>query len=190
MDAVAAKMEEYKAVRAEILVAINSQHASLRFGSAVVLALFVFAVRDRGPMDGGEFTTCFTYFVLLLAIPIICYVTIMIWLGEVWRMMRAGEYLELLEREINYQHFGEERVLNWENWRRSLRSQKVHVFLRGNYWGTLVLFFGGSVFSIVMGTYLLSAADRPVLAVTAGIVNVVLLVVVIMLTHAALRRFR
>ena len=188
VDPIDAKMEEYRAVRAEILASINAQQSNLRFGSAIVLAMIIFAM--RGAIDDANEDSLFPLLVLLLAAPMSCYIAIVMWIGELWRMMRAGEYVEQLEREINQEHFENKKILNWENWRRSDANSKVDFMLRGNYWGTLVLFFGGALFSILIGTFLAYSDGKTGLAVSVGLANIVLLTLVVFLTRRATRRFR
>ena len=190
MKAIAVKMEEYKAIRAEILASISAQQSILRFGSAIVLAMVVFVIRDLGSLRNPTEVSWFVSLVLLVVVPLSCYTTVIIWLGEIWRMMRAGEYLEIFEREMNDSDFQNQNVLNWENWRRSTGNTKVHFLLRGNYWGTAVLFYGGSLLSIILGTYLLFKIDETTIAFAACAANSGLLLLMILLTHSATRRFR
>ncbi len=87
-------IEEYKTLRAESLTAIQTQQAVIRYGLAIVGVLVATALNtwDKLVLSAAVF---------LVFLPIVCYLILMIWMGEVARMMRVGRYLYGLEKRIN-----------------------------------------------------------------------------------------
>ena len=100
-------LEEYKALRAEVLTAMQMQYTTLTFGTATIGVLFGFGAnvwKAKEPLAAE--------IVFLAAVPILAYLVLVIWMGELTRMIRAGAYVAFLEVRIN-RAVGE-RALGWE----------------------------------------------------------------------------
>ncbi|HEY3380024.1 MAG TPA: hypothetical protein VGL77_21325 [Armatimonadota bacterium] len=138
-------MEEYRSIRQESLDAMKLQQSVLNFGVAALAALFAaaFNLWDRYP-----FLAEMVFFWL---IPPICSIALIIWVGEVARMMRAGIYLTELEEKINaafgynQRHvFGD--PLGWENWLRQENRQ-----LAWNYKAIIAFFLLAAFAAVLFG---------------------------------------
>src|SRR4051812_32693025 len=82
-------IEEYKTLREESLQAQRQHHSALQLGFsglAVLVGLSV-ALRDR----------TVAAVVLLAAVPLLVVATVLIWLNELRRMVRAGAFLVEVE---------------------------------------------------------------------------------------------
>lgn len=105
-------LAEYSAVRAEVIQALQAQHAIVSYGAsviAVVTAVGIGTADDKTSAAGHLFT-----FMFLVLIPVLIVVIYMVWGSEVLRMQRAGTYLFVLERVLNGRFPGAD-PLNWEH---------------------------------------------------------------------------
>jgi hypothetical protein len=88
-------MHEYDAIRGEVETTLGSQVAILSFGSATVGLLVAAAAalwRDQ---------TALTGMILILGVPLVCFLTLAVYSGELVRLMRAGLFLNHLECSVN-----------------------------------------------------------------------------------------
>jgi hypothetical protein len=87
-------LHEYDALRAEVTTSLQTQHATLAFGSATLglVAAGGFQLVDRDPTSLA--------LIFVVAVPLISLLIVTIWLGELARMMRAGRHLQLLEYQL------------------------------------------------------------------------------------------
>jgi len=141
---------EYDAIRAEIVTSLTSQVSVLSFGSATV-GLLVAAAAAL-----WEKEVWLTAAILLFVIPSICFLTLAIYGGELVRMMRAGLFMNRLEKWINEVcvatglskgHQG--RTLTWEQWG-SIRTGRGDVDLL-NRIAISAVFLGMAIGGIVVG---------------------------------------
>ncbi len=108
------ELRQYELLRKEILATINWQNQLMIAGTTIVSAIFALGV------------TIQEWRVFLIALPLVVILIIALWLVEQSRMMRAGNFLQTLEKQINEQ---ENCIcLNWEIWLRTEGnvSSKVH----------------------------------------------------------------
>lgn len=77
--------------------------------------------------------------VIVLAIPPMAFVTLALWLIEMARMMRAGNYLRMLENRLN-RELGSTGLI-WENWLRSQVSSGVFDPHTVHYWAQRISTF-------------------------------------------------
>lgn len=120
------QLKLYDHLREEILQAISTQHRTFIAESFFVSIVFSFSLMGTiflKPIEGNpiDFFTISSVLAFLIA-PAVIFLT-SLWLIEQSRMMRAGEFLERLEDEINEQLKGP--FLIWENW---LRREEVPFF--------------------------------------------------------------
>src|SRR5215216_726651 len=83
-------IQEYNALRDEILTTMQTQDGTLRFGAAtigIVIAAGFNMWSDTVPAT----------MIFLAVIPFICTMVLVIWMGEVTRMMRAGRHVQHIE---------------------------------------------------------------------------------------------
>ena len=98
-------LEEYKSIRAEVTTSIQAQISILAFGAATIG--FSFAAASQ--TSNEKFRDMF----LLVLVPLVCYLILIVWFGEVVRMMRAGTFLMRLEKRLDEDFgFG---ALTWES---------------------------------------------------------------------------
>lgn len=106
-------LEEYKTLREEILRSIDTQQTILRLGTAaagIVPAVSVNFVDEEIPQG----------VLFLLFAPLVSYLILIVWMGEVLRLIRAGAFLRGLETRINAAL--ERPALGWEYWAHQLQE--------------------------------------------------------------------
>jgi hypothetical protein len=139
-------IEEYKTLRTESLESMKGQQSTLRAGTATVGVVIAtgFNLWDKPILPG---------LIFLLFIPFICYLALVIWIGEVARMMRAGYYLTKIEQKINSIYPEVENVLLWENWLRTKDAKSRTPQMKLNYLAIIALFFATALASIIIGNF-------------------------------------
>lgn len=146
MDWLEIAIEEYKTLREESLTSMKMQQSILTFGTATIGLIITtgFNVWDKTPLPEILF--------LFLA-PAIVYLIILVWLGEVGRMFRAGRFIADIEDKINLQFPGKEKALTWENWllTRQNENKTPHHILQFHYVSIFLLFAMTSLGSIIIG---------------------------------------
>ena len=106
-------LKEYDAVKTEIADSIKTRNQILSFGQAIAALLInsiVTIINKDGYKPLGQF-------LLLVILPSLSISILLMWLGELERMIRAGNYILLIEKKIN-EELGKD-VLMWESSRRS-----------------------------------------------------------------------
>lgn len=106
MDAVELLLEEYKALRQEVVAAMSNRIATLTFGLASIGAILAASIltTKSGVLPGV---------MLALLVPTIAILVLFMWLGEYERMQRAGTFLMEIEARINREE--QRRLLTWES---------------------------------------------------------------------------
>ncbi len=139
-------IEEYKTLRQESLESMKGQQSTVRMGMATVGVVIAagFNVWDKTPLSD---------LVFLAFNPIICYLTLIIWIGEVTRMMRVGNYLSLIEKKLNGYFKEEDPIIYWENWLRTKNAKDQTPQLKDNYKAIISLFLGTAISSTAIGFY-------------------------------------
>lgn len=137
-------VEEYKALREEILTAIRAQIDILRFGSAALALLLAAggAATDNRPLLAG--------IIFVLFAPTVGATTLIMWSNEVFRMMRAAAFVFRLEDRLK-SAVGT-AVLRWEHEAHKPKDPDVE---RIHRWTIRIAFGVISIGSIVFGEYLL-----------------------------------
>lgn len=137
-------LEEYKTLRTESLESMKGQQSTLRVGAATVGVVIAagFNVWDKPLLPD---------LVFLLFTPFICYLSLVIWIGEVARMMRAGYYLSKIEQKVNSCFQNEENIIFWENWLRAKDTKGKTPQMKLNYLAIIALFFSTAFASIIIG---------------------------------------
>lgn len=136
-------LEEYKALREEVLAQFLNRNQILTFGSAILGGLIVSLKDDNNVL---------LYVSGALLIPALCTFIILLWGLHSAKIARIGIYLKSKERHIN--HFleqtgqSEHNALNWEH---SLRNSKKFTLL-GNDEIVLTLLIT-VIFTLISLTY-------------------------------------
>jgi hypothetical protein len=142
-------LAEYKALRDEILTTMETQQGTLRFGTAALSILVVGSIN----VWEDELVTTLAF---LFAIPFLSKLVITIWMGEVTRMMRAGDHLVDVERSLQkvYPEMPEP-IMRWETRLRDRHSPttrwKQHY--EWNYLAIILMFWTIAVGSMALGVY-------------------------------------
>lgn len=127
---VSVALEEYRSLRAEIIASLSMQQTVLSFSTLALGGLALAGFREVG--KSGDDALALVIF--LLALPLVSYVSLLIWLGEYARTTRAGLFLSGLEQRINT-WVGDD-ALTWE--------QFLRTPLRGRYpqyaWNVYAMF--------------------------------------------------
>lgn len=114
-------LEEYKTLRQESLGSIRLRIQILSFGLAAIILLFGVPLSSRSGINVILLNIIYTFI-----IPLLCTIIVNIWLGELYRMERAGNFLYLQELRINKainrfilsndSYYS--NILSWEGWLR------------------------------------------------------------------------
>lgn len=142
-------LAEYKALRDEILTTMETQQGTLRFGTA---ALSILAVGSLNVWEDELVTTL----AFLFAVPFLSKLVITIWMGEVTRMMRAGDHLVGVESRFQelYPEMPEP-MMRWETRLRDRHSPttrwKQHY--EWNYLAIILMFWTIALASMALGVY-------------------------------------
>jgi hypothetical protein len=123
-------MQEYNAVRGDILTSRSNQVAILSFGVAAVGLLVSAAAtlwNDAAVLAG---------LLLLFVVPVVSFLALVIYEGEMIRLMRAGLFINYLENWVNeapwqskLEDEGGGLLLTWEQWR-AIRGVDVQRYTR------------------------------------------------------------
>lgn len=134
-------MEEYKALRGEVLASMQTQQTSLSFGTATIgiLAAGGFNAWDQDVP---------AVLVFLAGIPTLSGLIVLIWLGELTRMQRAGAMLVEIEKKVNIElaATGKGNALAWET---ALRERDWK--LTWNYQAIIATFSVIAAGSLIVG---------------------------------------
>jgi hypothetical protein len=142
-------LAEYSALREEILTTMQTQQGTLRFGTATLSILVVGALN----VWDEELVASLAF---LFAIPFLVNLVITIWMGEVTRMMRAGDHLAEVESrfQVVYPEMPSP-IMRWEGGLRDPRSpttrHKRHY--EWNYLAIILIFWTMSLASMAVGVY-------------------------------------
>jgi hypothetical protein len=147
MDWLSIAIEEYKTLRNESLLSMQTQQSTLRAGTAAVSVIIAsgFSLWDSIEL--------LSEIIFLAFVPIICYLVLTIWMGEVLRMMRAGKYLSDLENKINKKLKEKPEALIWENSLRKKDAKTKTPQMLFNYLCIIGLFFTLAIGSVIIGNY-------------------------------------
>lgn len=142
-------LEEYRALRAEIVATMQTQDGGLRLG---VAAIGVVSAAGFNVWDD----TAAAALIFLAVIPFVSAVVLTVWMGEVSRMMRAGSHIHRLERCIHEMTPGlPDPIMTWETRLRDPLSNitRWERQYEWNYQAIVLLFWSIGIASIGVGTY-------------------------------------
>lgn len=153
-------IKEYEALRAEILTTMETQQGALRFGTAALSILII------GTFNVWE-DKLVTTLAFLFVVPFLSNLVITIWIGEVTRMMRAGDHVSRVEAQ--FQELYPDMPKPFMRWETGLRDPsstttrwKRHY--EWNYLAIILMFWAISVASMGLGVYRGISGGMPVSA--------------------------
>jgi hypothetical protein len=138
---IALALEEYRALRAEIILCLERRITILSYGLTAIGVLVAAAINAFGPRQSmgtnppstSPIVLSLGEVILLIVLPTTAFYVLWIWFAETRRVRRASQYLYGLERDINT--LVGKCILRWEH---SLRPER---WFNRHYWITF-LFFG------------------------------------------------
>jgi Zn-dependent protease with chaperone function len=139
-------IEEYRTVRQEELVALQSQISTLRYGVTGCVVLIGVAAQQHTDRYLG-------WAISLALVPLVVLFSAVIWMGEYERMARTGQYIAELERRIN-ERLADSiwRPLRWEGWLRENAHSRV-VGGHHRYLAIASVFIGFQIAAVAMGLH-------------------------------------
>lgn len=146
MNRLTASIAEYRAVWDEKMATMETQQSTLRIGTAIIGALLVAGLNLWEKAILPEF-------ILLFLVPTVSYLSLVIWMGELQRMVRCKAFLVALERSINKEFADTNPPLSYENWLRQQQDGKYPRILKWNYRAILVIFLLIAMASFTLGLY-------------------------------------
>ena len=151
-------LEEYRALRGEIVATMETQDGGLRFGIA---ALGIVSAAGFNVWDD----TVAAMLIFLVAVPFVSVVVLTVWMGEVARMMRAGHHVLKLEKVFRKKIDGlPEPIMKWEtNLRdRTADTTRWDRHYEWNYLAIVLVFWTIAIASIAAGLYRALWGDDPI----------------------------
>jgi hypothetical protein len=141
-------VNEYNALREEILTTMGTQDGTLRFGAATVGIVLTGGFNVWDDLLPAAL-------VFLVVVPFLCMMVLIVWLGEVTRMMRAGKHVENLERAFEAFSFPPRPVMRWERNLRDPNAENTRWarHYEWNYLAIVLMFWLLGVVSIAGGVY-------------------------------------
>lgn len=180
-------LEEYRALRDEIVATMQTQDGGLRLGVAAIGV-----VSAAGFNVWGD--TAAAAFIFLAVVPFVSAVVLTVWMGEVSRMMRAGSHIHRLELFIHAQNPGlPDPVMTWETRLRDPLSDitRWERQYEWNYHAIVLLFWSIGIAAIGAGAYrAIWGADplqntHAVLAVAGAVLGAMFVVLILILQQLA-----
>jgi hypothetical protein len=151
-------LEEYRALRGEIIATMETQDGGLRFG---VAALGIVSAAGFNVWDD----TAAAALIFLVVVPFVSVVVLTVWMGEVTRMMRAGRHILKLE-EVFDQRIEDlpSPIMKWETRLRDPDSDvtRWERHYEWNYHAIVLMFWSIGILSIAAGLYRGVWGDDPV----------------------------
>ncbi len=183
MEWIEVALEEYKSLRAESIEAIKTQQSTLNFGTAItgVVVIAGFNLWEKPLLPE---------LIFLVFIPILCCIILVIWIGEVSRMMRAGYYLTLVEDKISKSFPDRPQLLFYENWLRENAHNSESQQLKWNYIAVIALFSFISVSSIIVGNVKIYDKIGICLIIIFNIIEILFLTIVLIHIYKVSKSFK
>lgn len=141
-------IEEYKTVRTECLTAIKTQNSTLTFGAAVIGLLVNAAaiMLSKNELIAGV--------ILWVGIPLVSLLVVLIWAGEVMRLIRAHRFVVSIEKKVNESIDEVHKVLRYGDWTDGISDKMLRP--TWNYKAVIWLFYSISALSFVGGGTVIS----------------------------------
>ena len=171
MDRLEIILKDYGQLREESLQSMRNRNSILTFGLGVIGVIFHAAISSFSLKTSEGYLLCLLIF--NLAIPVLSFLILTLWMGEAARMSRIGIYLKERELLINMlaesilpkipkesnvaenknkpSHFN--KLTYWENYIREESTSKRTRQLIYPYIAVIILFVGISIASIIIANF-------------------------------------
>jgi positive regulator of sigma E activity len=164
-----AVLAEYQSLRTESLQAQRAQQTILQYGMTGVAILIGLALQLEAEL--------LAILLLLYMVPLLTIVIIIVWFTEIFRSIRAGNFIAALEEKVNRVLGGNALALEWESWLRT--RQGARMFIRDHM--SFASLYTLNLAGLVLACYLAASAgfdlDHPAWVVSGfAVVHVGLLV--------------
>jgi hypothetical protein len=146
MEWLDASLEQYKAVWQEKMASMNTQQSNLQIATAIIGAIFVAGLNLWDKPVVSEF-------ILLFIVPVVSYLFLVIWMGELQRMVRATKFLAAFENSLNEALSNAPIRLSFENWILQKKGRDYPNILKWNYRAILITFQLIAAASVAVGLY-------------------------------------
>jgi hypothetical protein len=134
-------LEEYRTLREEALQAMQQQGTILQFGLAALTLLLGLSAQIKVLEAAAALQ--------FAAVPLLAWLVLVVWQGEVSRMRRAGRFIADLEKEINKEITQEGPGLSWETTLQ--KDAPPYRRLRGRYQAVFFLLMSVALVSMGAG---------------------------------------
>ncbi len=139
---------QYNAVRGEVLDSFSAQRGILNTGMASIGGIVGVALGFFGNSNGSAFLIAFGFL-----LPFISSCFLVIWFGEIERMVRAGNYLR--QREFEICNLNKKVAFGWENWQVDNKNSLNH-----NYIAVIILWMSVIVGAPIITTSSISSMSK------------------------------
>ena len=156
-------LEEYRALRKEVLETLKARYSLLALGLAAISLI----------INTSHFSADSTLFKILgiFGAQFLCLLILLFWFGEYMRGQKAGAFLAKLEDRIN-KATGKDKLLTWES---SLRVDRRKTLPRRHYDLTVtpLLILSLVFFFLAISTVFSPLVDLSVLFIVISIVGII-----------------
>jgi hypothetical protein len=162
-----AALAEYQSLRAESLQAQQAQLTILQFGITGVAVLVGLSLQLEN--EG------LAILLLLLMVPLVSIFIVSVWFTEIFRSLRAGDFLAEREKKINNEIGNKVPALYWETWLRQPEPNRRMFNRTRMSFGVLCTL---NVAGFVLAGYLARTGDftlAPAIVIALGLVSLALL---------------
>jgi hypothetical protein len=179
-----AVIEEYKSLRQEILNAGNNSQSIPRFGTATIGIVISagFNFWEKSPIPD---------LVFLVFNPILCYITLTMWIGEFARMVRADNFIiQEIEKKINSEFPDLPPAIAYASWLRTPDEKGRSRLFKWNRYATILLFFVTAIFSIGIGNYKIYGKFSKLELFIINFVEILIFIVVALFIYSVGRKLK
>jgi positive regulator of sigma E activity len=172
---------EYQSLRTESLQAQHAQQTILQFGITGVAVLVGLSLQLKNQV--------LAILLLLYMVPLVSIFIVSVWFTEIFRSLRAGDFLAYREKRINEEIGSEVPALEWETWLRQPEPERRMFNRTRMSFGVLCTL---NVAGFVLAGYVAGTAEfhiSPATVIILGVASLTLLAVSIVVYRRYERRF-
>ena len=182
-------MEEYKTLYNEALTALQMQHSTLRFATAILSIILTAGAYffTRSSTTDPLLTKLLVFCICFIVLATSC-VVVLIWLHEVARMVRTTVRIKEIENEVNKLFRDRPKPLDWI--KRVADSSIVRDITRkSNYIGIIFWFSLPMICAILVGYYVMQFQLPFYIIGGAGICFITLTFIFIVARYKEVKRY-
>jgi hypothetical protein len=170
-------LEEYKALRAELLKCNENAQSILNWSFPIVITLFLGGLFTAPRLDYSFLI--YAYYLILVPMCITSLGTV--WLGEIVRQQRAEKYLYELETKINgsvpdSEHGGDQ--LFWHHWLRKNPEGPLEGYQFDHYKNIALSYLLFIFFSEIISIWIVFQIERDIIIQVIGVIVPLILIVI------------